>query len=154
MLRRSALSHVPRGRRSLAGLGSAIEETGVGFDGRLRICAVDPERGERVALVRRKLVKPRLALRSRRHVRSPAPRICTQPRSQMGSDRCRVPSRRSRRPRCGAQESRSVVSPDADASAAIGENLMRGSARGAVIQAGFTHGGVLARTISSDEEPG
>lgn len=44
-----------------------------------------------------------------------------------------------------------VVSPDVDASAAIGENLMRASARGAVIEAGFTQGAAMARTMSSNE---
>ena len=38
-----------------------------------------------------------------------------------------------------------VVSPDAGASTAMGENLMRGNARSAVIEAGFAQGAAMAR---------
>jgi NTE family protein len=47
-LRRLALARVPRGRRSLAELGRAIERLGVRWDGRLQIAAVELESGRRV----------------------------------------------------------------------------------------------------------
>jgi NTE family protein len=48
MLRRTALRAVPTGRRSLAELGRQVELAGVGWDGRLRIVAVERETGRRV----------------------------------------------------------------------------------------------------------
>ena len=48
LLRREALRRVTAGRRSLAQLGSAVEEWNFGWDGRLRISAVDMESGRRV----------------------------------------------------------------------------------------------------------
>ncbi len=48
LLRRAALRRVPTGRRSLVQLGRAIELTGVRWDGRLRIAAVDLDSGKRV----------------------------------------------------------------------------------------------------------
>jgi NTE family protein len=48
LLRRAALSRVPRGRLSLAELGREIDRSGVGWDGRLRISAVELESGRRV----------------------------------------------------------------------------------------------------------
>jgi NTE family protein len=48
LARRAALARVPRGRRSLAGLGRSVEQLGVGWDGRLRIAAVELETGRRV----------------------------------------------------------------------------------------------------------
>ncbi len=48
MLRRAVLRGVPRGRRSLAELGAIVERTGVSWDGRLRIAAVDLDSGRRV----------------------------------------------------------------------------------------------------------
>ena len=48
LLRREALRRVTAGRRSLAQLGSAVEEWSLGWDGRLRISAVDMESGRRV----------------------------------------------------------------------------------------------------------
>lgn len=50
LLRRALLARVPRGRRSLADLGEAIERLGLSFDGRLRIAAVELESGRRVML--------------------------------------------------------------------------------------------------------
>lgn len=48
VLRRAALRRAPEGRRSLAELGRAVEATGVEWDGRLRIAAVECESGRRV----------------------------------------------------------------------------------------------------------
>jgi NTE family protein len=48
MLRRAALRRVPRGSRSLAGLGRLVERSGARWDGRLRIVAVDLDSGRRV----------------------------------------------------------------------------------------------------------
>ncbi len=48
LLRRTALRRVPDGRRSLAALRRAIELSGAGWDGRLRIAAVDRDSGSRV----------------------------------------------------------------------------------------------------------
>ena len=47
-VRRTALARVPDGRESLAGLGHAMGDLGVGWDGRLRIVAVEVETGRRV----------------------------------------------------------------------------------------------------------
>jgi NTE family protein len=48
LLRRAALRRAPAGRRSLEELGRAVEATGVRWDGRLRIAAVEQESGRRV----------------------------------------------------------------------------------------------------------
>lgn len=48
LLRRTALRRVPAGRRSLAELGRLVERTGVRWDGRLRIAAVELATGHRV----------------------------------------------------------------------------------------------------------
>ena len=48
LLRRTALRRVPAGRRSLAELGRLVEHTGVRWDGRLRIAAVELATGRRV----------------------------------------------------------------------------------------------------------
>jgi NTE family protein len=48
LMRRAALSRVPAGRRSLAGLGSELERAGARWDGRLRVAAVDAGSGRRV----------------------------------------------------------------------------------------------------------
>jgi NTE family protein len=48
LLRRAALRALPAGRRSLATLGRAVERSGVGWDGRLLIAAVQRESGRRV----------------------------------------------------------------------------------------------------------
>jgi NTE family protein len=48
MVRRVALSRVREGRRPLADLGRTIERLGVGWDGRLRVTAVELESGRRV----------------------------------------------------------------------------------------------------------
>jgi NTE family protein len=48
LLRRTALRRVPAGRRSLAELGRLVENTGVRWDGRLRIAAVELATGRRV----------------------------------------------------------------------------------------------------------
>lgn len=48
MLRRTVLLGIPAGRRSLAELGRQVELAGVGWDGRLRIVALDRETGRRV----------------------------------------------------------------------------------------------------------
>ena len=50
LLRREALRRVRRGRRSLAALGRQVEESGVDWDGRLRIAVVELETGRRVML--------------------------------------------------------------------------------------------------------
>jgi NTE family protein len=47
-VRRAALARVPRGRRSLGGMGRTLDQLGVGFDGRLAVSAVDLESGRRV----------------------------------------------------------------------------------------------------------
>lgn len=47
-VRRAALGRLPAGRRSLAGLGAAIDRLGVRWDGRLLIVAVEVESGRRV----------------------------------------------------------------------------------------------------------
>jgi NTE family protein len=46
--RAAALAAVPRGKRSLPGLGRLVEQSGAAFDGRLRIAAVDRRSGRRV----------------------------------------------------------------------------------------------------------
>jgi NTE family protein len=48
LLRRAALRALPAGRRSLAGLGRAVAESGVSWDGRLHVAAVDLHSGRRV----------------------------------------------------------------------------------------------------------
>jgi NTE family protein len=48
MIRRTLLGRVSPGRRSLAELGRMVERTGVRWDGRLRIVAVELETGRRV----------------------------------------------------------------------------------------------------------
>jgi NTE family protein len=48
LLRRAALRRAPMGRRSLERLGSEVERSGVGWDGRLRVAAVEQELGRRV----------------------------------------------------------------------------------------------------------
>ncbi len=48
LLRRAALRALPTGRRSLASLGQAVERSGVGWDGRLLVAAVQRESGRRV----------------------------------------------------------------------------------------------------------
>jgi NTE family protein len=48
LLRRAALSRVPRGRRSLGGLAGAVDGAGASWDGRLWITAVEVESGRRV----------------------------------------------------------------------------------------------------------
>jgi NTE family protein len=50
VLRRAALSRVPRGRLSLAELGEEVERSGAEWDGRLRIAVVELESGRRVML--------------------------------------------------------------------------------------------------------
>jgi NTE family protein len=48
LLRRAALRRAPRGRRSLERLGREVQRSGVSWDGRLRIAAVEQESGRRV----------------------------------------------------------------------------------------------------------
>jgi NTE family protein len=48
LVRRLALSRVPAGRHSLEGLGRTVDGSGVSFDGRLLISAVELESGRRV----------------------------------------------------------------------------------------------------------
>lgn len=48
LIRRAALAAIPRGRRSLGGIGKWIDESGVDWDGRLRIATVELESGRRV----------------------------------------------------------------------------------------------------------
>jgi NTE family protein len=48
LLRRLALGRVPRGRRSLRGLGRALDDAGARWDGRLQVSAVDLGSGRRV----------------------------------------------------------------------------------------------------------
>jgi len=48
LLRRAALRRVPLGAKSLGGLGAMVESMGAGWDGRLRIAAVDLQSGRRV----------------------------------------------------------------------------------------------------------
>lgn len=48
LLRRTALRRVPPGRRSLAQLGRLVEQSGVRWDGRLRIVALELASGRRV----------------------------------------------------------------------------------------------------------
>ena len=48
LARRLALSQVPRGRRSLGGLGRQVEDAGASWDGRLLVAAVELESGRRV----------------------------------------------------------------------------------------------------------
>jgi NTE family protein len=47
-VRRAALSRLPAGKRSLAGLGKSIEQLGLEWDGRLLVVAVEVETGRRV----------------------------------------------------------------------------------------------------------
>jgi NTE family protein len=47
LVRRAALARVPRGQRSLSGLGRGVAGIGASWDGRLRIAAVDLESGRR-----------------------------------------------------------------------------------------------------------
>src|SRR4051812_35110578 len=48
LARAAALARMPRGERSLDGLGPRVDGWGARFDGRLRVCAVDRRRGRRV----------------------------------------------------------------------------------------------------------
>jgi NTE family protein len=48
LLRRAALRRAPRGRRSLERLAREVQRSGVSWDGRLRIAAVEQESGRRV----------------------------------------------------------------------------------------------------------
>jgi NTE family protein len=48
LVRRLALGRVPRGTRSLGGMGRRIDSLGARFDGRLAVSAVDVESGRRV----------------------------------------------------------------------------------------------------------
>jgi NTE family protein len=48
LVRRAALARLPRGRRSLGGLGRSVAAAGATWDGRLRVAAVDLESGRRV----------------------------------------------------------------------------------------------------------
>ena len=48
LVRRVALNGIPRGRRSLRGLGRSLEQAGARFDGRLTVSAVDLASGRRV----------------------------------------------------------------------------------------------------------
>ena len=48
LIRRAALSRLPRGRRSLRGLASVLDRAGARWDGRLRVTAVELESGRRV----------------------------------------------------------------------------------------------------------
>jgi NTE family protein len=48
LVRRLALGRVPRGTRSLGGMGRRIDSLGARFDGRLAVAAVDLESGRRV----------------------------------------------------------------------------------------------------------
>jgi NTE family protein len=48
LVRRAALARVPEGRMSLDRLGRAVAASGVGFDGRLQVAAVDVDNGRRV----------------------------------------------------------------------------------------------------------
>jgi NTE family protein len=48
LLRRMALARIPEGRHTLRGLADAVERSGMGWDGRLRVAAVDLESGRRV----------------------------------------------------------------------------------------------------------
>ncbi|HEY4897178.1 MAG TPA: patatin-like phospholipase family protein [Solirubrobacteraceae bacterium] len=48
LLRRAALRRVPKGTRSLQELGAAVERSGVEWDGRLRVAAVELQSGRRV----------------------------------------------------------------------------------------------------------
>jgi NTE family protein len=48
LLRRAALGRLPRGRRSLRGLGGVIDQAGARWDGRLWVTAVELESGRRV----------------------------------------------------------------------------------------------------------
>jgi NTE family protein len=48
LVRRFALGRVPRGTRSLRGMGGRIDSLGARFDGRLAVSAVDLESGRRV----------------------------------------------------------------------------------------------------------
>jgi NTE family protein len=50
LLRRTALSRVPTGSRSLAELGRTVDEAGARWDGRLQISSVELESGRRVML--------------------------------------------------------------------------------------------------------
>lgn len=50
LVRRAALRRVPPGPRSLDGLARAVADSGVRFDGRLRIAVVEVESGRRVML--------------------------------------------------------------------------------------------------------
>lgn len=187
LLRRSALARLPKGRKTLAGLGDAVAATGVSFDGRLRVTAVDLERGERVTFgapdapaaevgdaVEASCAIPgvfrpvRIAERDYVDggVWSPTNMdaaevgegmhvVCLNPTGSMrpgGSNRLGWLGPLSRTVasieaaalrRRGATVT--VISPDADATTAIGEDLMRASARNAVIEAGFSQGTAVAR---------
>jgi NTE family protein len=48
LVRRAALARLPRGRRSLNGLGRGVAGVGAAWDGRLRVAAVDLASGRRV----------------------------------------------------------------------------------------------------------
>jgi len=52
LLRRAALGRIPRGRRSLEGLATVIEQAGARWNGRLWITAVELESGRRVVFGR------------------------------------------------------------------------------------------------------
>jgi NTE family protein len=190
LLRRAALSRIPRGGRSLGGLGRTVAASGAEFDGRLRVTAVDVASGERVVFgapgapsagvgeaVEASCAIPGVfrpvAIGGRDFVDggvwSPTNMdaaevtrgsrlMCLNPTGSMGSGASNrlgwvgplsrsiaaVEAAALRRGGCDV----TVVSPDAEASAAIGENLMRASARKAVIEAGYRQGAGLTSQLA------
>jgi NTE family protein len=187
LLRREGLRRVRRGRRSLEGLGRQIEESGVEWDGRLRIAVVELETGRRVMLdgsqpgwsvsdaVQASCAIPGVFRPIERNGHSyvdggawsvsnldtaPVEKgtdvLCLNPTASLSSGRSAPMSLLGRVSRSVASvEAASVrrrgatvrvISPDAQAAALMGPNLMREGPHDDVLAAGLAQGRRLAAT--------
>lgn len=186
LLRREALRRVRRGKRPLGELGGQIEESGVDWDGRLRIAVVELETGRRVMLdgsqpgwsvsdaVQASCAIPGVFRPIKRDGRSyvdggawSVSNLDTAPVGKGTEVLCLNPTaslRGGRGPlallgpisrsvagveaasvrRRGARVR--VISPDANAAAAMGPNLMRQGPHNEVLAAGLAQGRRLAAT--------
>jgi NTE family protein len=187
LLRREGLRRVRRGRRSLDQLGSQIDESGVDWDGRLRIAVVELETGRRVMLdgsqpgwsvadaVQASCAIPGVFRPIERNGRSyvdggawsvsnldtaPVEKgtdvLCLNPTASLSSGRSGPMSMLGRISRSvAAIEAASarrrgatvrVISPDRNAAALMGPNLMRQGPHDDVLAAGLAQGRRLAST--------
>jgi NTE family protein len=186
VVRRAALARAPRGQQSLRGLGRAVTDAGAVFDGRLRVCAVDLERGERVVFgapgapsaevgeaVEASCAIPGVFRPVRigdsdyvdggawsptsidaADVSRGSSLVCLNPTGSLRPGRSSwfgwigPVSRSIAAVESAAMRRRgvevTVIAPDSDSADAMGSNLMRSSARAAVIDAGFAQGSELA----------